>query len=86
MLQKIKSGYKALTVFVVGFGGFLAATNLDPAIAGVLPQGVAQWLTMIGIPAVLGAGAWLTRNQPTVDEAAEQYERAKARATFSKGV
>jgi hypothetical protein len=84
MLEKITSGYKALTVFVVGFGGFLAATNGSPEFAAALPQGFAQWLTMIGVPAVLGAGAWLTRNQYTVEEADEFLRRARLRASEGK--
>jgi hypothetical protein len=84
MLQKIQSSYKALTVFLLGFASFLAATNADPAIAGALPQGFAQWLTMVGIPAVLGAATYLKRNEYTVDEAAELLRRAQARAAGEK--
>lgn len=80
MLSKITSGYKALTVFVVGLGGFLAATNASPEFAAALPQGFAQWLTMIGVPAVLAAGAWLTKNQYTVEEAEKFLRDAQKRA------
>lgn len=80
----ISKYYKALVVFVTGFGGFLVATNADPAIAAALPQGFAQWLTMIGVPAVLAAGAWLTRNEHTVKEAEDLVDRAKGRVTEGK--
>lgn len=86
MLQKIQSSYKAVTVFVIGFGAFLAATNASPEFAAALPQGFAQWLTMVGVPAVLGAGAFLKRNQYTVDEAADILRRAQARAVGEKPV
>lgn len=85
MIQKVKSGYKALTVFVLGFGGFLTTALADKDVQAALPDGPEKWLLVIGVPAILAAGAWLTRNQPTVDEAAEILKRAQDRASSSTG-
>jgi len=84
MIQKIKSGYKAVTVFVLGLGGFLTFALADHDVQAALPDGPEKWLVVVGIPAIIAAGGWLTRNQPTVDEAAEAYEKAKARALSGK--
>jgi hypothetical protein len=82
MVQKIVSGYKAVTAFVVSFGIFLTAVLADPQVAAALPSGVAGWLTVVGVPAVIGAGAWLKRNEPTVEEAEEALARARERAGY----
>lgn len=71
---------KSVTAFVVSFGAFLTADLANPEIAAALPDGVVKWLTLVGVPAVVGAGTWLVRNQPTVTEAEEALQRARARA------
>jgi hypothetical protein len=80
----ISKYYKALVVFLTGFGGFLVATNADPTFAGALPQGFAQWVTMVGVPAVLAGVAWLKRNENTVDEAEALVTRARQRVAEGK--
>lgn len=84
MLEKITSSYKAVTVFVAAFAVILVPTLADPAFAAALPEGWLKWLTVVGVPAVLGAAAWLKRNQYTVEEAAELLKRAQDRAQTSK--
>ena len=80
----ISKYYKALAVFLTGFAGFLVATIASPEFAAALPQGFAQWLTMIGVPAVLAAVAWLKRNEHTVTEAEELVVRARERVAEGK--
>lgn len=80
----ISKYYKAITVFLSGLAAFLVATNADPAIAAALPQGFAQWLTMVGVPAVLAAVAFLTRNEHTVTEAEDLVVRARQRVAEGK--
>lgn len=80
----ISKYYKAIAVFLTGFAGFLVATVADPTFAAALPQGFAQWLTMIGVPAVLAAVAFLKRNEHTVTEAEELVARARTRVAEGK--
>ena len=80
----ISKYYKAVLVFLTGLAGFLVATNADPTFAAALPQGFAQWLTMVGVPAVLGGVAWLKRNENTVEEAEALVERARQRVAQGK--
>lgn len=79
-MEKVKSTYKAVTAFVVSFGLFLTGVLADPAIAAALPEGVAKWLVVVGVPAVVSAGTWLVRNEPTVAEAQDALTRARDRA------
>lgn len=80
----ISKYYKSILVFLTGFAGFLVATNADPTFAAALPQGFAQWATMVGVPAVLGAVAWLKRNEHTVTEAEDLVARAQSRVAEGK--
>jgi hypothetical protein len=71
--------YKAITAFVLSFASFLTADLANPEIAAALPDGVAKWLTLVGVPAVVSAGTWLVRNEPTVEEAEVAVARARTR-------
>lgn len=77
--MNIKSMYKSVTAFVVSFGAFLTATLANPDISAALPEGAVKWLIVVGVPAVVGAGTWLVRNEPTVSEAEEILRRAQQR-------
>lgn len=76
----ISKYYKSVTAFVVSFGAFLTATLADPAISAALPEGAVKWFVVVGVPAVVGLGTWLVRNEPTVTEAEEILQRARERA------
>lgn len=58
---------KAVTAFVLSFGAFLTADLSNPEIAAALPDGATKWLVGVAVPAVVGFGAYLARNQQTVD-------------------
>lgn len=79
MIQKVKSGYKAVTVFLVGFAGFLGTTLADQDVQAALPDGPEKWLIVVGVPGILAAAAWLKRNEPTIEEAQKALDRATAR-------
>ena len=51
-MDKVRSSYKAVAAFVVSFGAFLTATVADPAVSAALPEGVAKWLVVVGVPAM----------------------------------
>lgn len=70
---------KAIVAFVLSFGAFLTATLANQDIANGLPDGWLKWLTVVGVPAVIGLGTWLTRNVPTVAEAEKLLADARAR-------
>lgn len=72
--------YKAVIAFVAIIGANLSQLAADPAISGVLPANVTQWLTMAGSTIVGTYLVWLVRNQATVQEAESLLENAKSRA------
>lgn len=83
-MEKISSYYKAITAFVVSFGLFLTGTLADPDVANALPDGWLKWLTVVGLPAIIGFGTLLKRNEPSVEEAETILRRAVARANGEK--
>lgn len=80
IIEKVQKNYKAITAFVLTFAPFLTATLADPQIAAALPEGAGKWLTVVGVPALVAAGTWLKRNEPTLTEAEEILRRAQDRA------
>lgn len=80
IMDKVKSSYKAVTAFVISLGAFLTTVLANPEISAALPEGVGKWLVVVGVPAVVGAGTWLKRNEPTLAEAEEALARARERA------
>lgn len=80
MAEKVRSGYKAITAFVATLAGFLTLIVSDEQIRNALPENATAWLIVVGIPAVVGLGTWLKRNEYTVDEAIKILNRAQERA------
>ena len=76
---RVSSYYKAIVALVGVIGTTIATIAADPSINGVLPTGGAAWVAAAGA-AVSTALVWLTRNQPSVEEAESLLERARNRA------
>ena len=77
--EKIQKNYKALIAFLTPFILLLGVVSTNDAIASTFPD-QAQWLIVVGIPAVTALLTWLKRNEPTINEAIEIFDRAQTRA------
>jgi hypothetical protein len=86
MLDRITSAWKAIVAFLVPEIALVITALNSPEVQAALPADWSKWIVVSAIPVLTSVGAWIVRNQYTVEEAAELLRRAQARAVGEKPV